>query len=364
MEKNVIEKSAPLRVIGLMSGTSMDGIDAAFLETDGQDVVRAGAAVSIPFEKDFRRRLGAFVGSAPERDTPEAAAMEREMTDLHAAAVRSLTEQVGAVDLIGFHGQTVWHRPAQRQTWQMGDGARLAQTLNVPVAFDFRSDDVRAGGQGAPLLPVYHAALVGAGARAAVLNLGGVGNLTWVDRASGNLIGFDTGPGNGLIDDWVLAKRGVSMDKDGAIAAAGRVNDAALAKLLDHPYFTAPVPKSLDRFAFSTAPVAALSVEDGAATLVAFTAATAALALRVCPALPEKLLVTGGGRHNPTLMRELKARSGIDVAPVESVGWQGDALEAQGFAYMAVRCLKKLPITFPGTTGVSAPMTGGRVVAP
>lgn len=355
-----------LKVIGLMSGTSMDGIDAAYLETDGADDVRAGQSLSIPFAEPFRKRLVEFVARVPERGTPEAVAIEQEMTDLHAAAVRQLANEAGLslrdLDLIGFHGQTVWHRPAQRDTWQMGDGARLAKALGVPVAFDFRGDDVRAGGQGAPLLPVYHAALAG-DLPTAVLNIGGVANVTWIDRKTGALIGFDTGPGNGLIDDWVKARLGLPMDRDGAIAAGGRVDEGILAQLMAHLYFSAPAPKSLDRFAFSTAPLAHLSTEDGAATLAAFTAESVARGLKLCGAA-RRLLVTGGGRRNPVIMQELKRRTGIDVAPVEAVGWHGDVLEAEGFAYMAVRCLKKLPISFPGTTGVRQPLTGGRIAQP
>ncbi|TAL00879.1 MAG: anhydro-N-acetylmuramic acid kinase [Rhodospirillaceae bacterium] len=367
------ESERPLKVIGLMSGTSMDGIDAAYLETDGGQMVRPGPAVSIPFAPQFRARLTAFVASAPERAGGAAEALEAELTDLHAVAVRQLMENLdgdmGDLDLVGFHGQTVWHRPAEGETWQMGDGERLAKALGLPVAFDFRSDDVRAGGQGAPLLPAYHAALAaGTGDGLAVLNIGGVANVTWVGAAPGaespELLGFDTGPGNGLIDDWVARRLGLSMDRDGAIAAAGRVDEGVLAQLMSHVYFAARPPKSLDRYAFDVSPVTHLSTEDGAATLTAFTAAAVAEGLAHCPRRAGRLLVTGGGRHNPTLMAELRRRTGADVVAVEEVGWQGDALEAQGFAYLAVRCLRGLPITFPGTTGVASPLKGGRIVAP
>jgi anhydro-N-acetylmuramic acid kinase len=245
----------------------------------------------------------------------------------------------------------------------MGDGEGLARALGVPVVFDFRSDDVRAGGQGAPLLPVYHAALAGEG-RTAVLNLGGVGNVTWIDRAAERFIGFDIGPGNGLIDDWVKARLGLPMDRDGAVAAKGKADATLLAQLMAHPYFAAPAPKSLDRFDFSAAPLAHLSTEDGAATLTAFTAESVACGLALCPSQPDRLLVTGGGRHNPTLMAEIARRAGVPTVPVETVGWQGDVLEAQGFGYMAVRRLRDLPITFPGTTGVRQPLCGGRVANP
>lgn len=364
------DPARPLKAIGLMSGTSMDGIDAAYLETDGGRVVRPGPAVSIPFDPAFRKRLAAFVASAPPRNTGEAQAIEQELTDLHALAVQQLKKSLnGEVDLVGFHGQTVWHRPSQGDTWQMGDGGRLAKSLGVPVVFDFRSDDVHAGGQGAPLLPAYHAALAGSDTEGlAILNVGGVANVTCIGVASANdipdLLGFDTGPGNGLIDDWVGKRLGLSMDKDGAVAAKGKVDEVVLAKLMDHPYFATKPPKSLDRFAFDISPVTPLSTEDGAATLTAFTAESVARSLKFCPTCPARLLVTGGGRHNPTLMKELEKRTGVKVASVDTMGWQGDAIEAQGFAYLAVRSLRGLPITFPGTTGVSSPLKGGRVATP
>ncbi len=350
----------------------MDGIDAAYLETDGTHTVRPGPAISVTFEPGFRARLVAFVGRVPERTDADVAALEQELTDLHATVVKRLMVEmkgnVRELDLVGFHGQTVWHRPAQRDTWQMGDGARLAKALGVPVAFDFRSDDVRAGGQGAPLLPAYHAALSAAeSGHQAVLNIGGVANVTCVGTPSADapdLLGFDTGPGNGLIDDWVGARLGLAMDKDGAVAAAGQVDEKALARLMDHPYFAARPPKSLDRFAFTLDPVKHLSTEDGAATLTHFTAASVAAGLCHCPHAPQRLLVTGGGRRNPTLMQALRHHTGVTVEAVETVGWQGDALEAQGFAYLAVRCLRGLPITFPGTTGVATPLHGGRIATP
>ncbi len=364
----------PLRVIGLMSGTSMDGIDAAYMETDGEDIVRCEAAVTVPYDGAFRQRLAAFIKAAPDRGAAShEGAIETELTDLHAAAVFHLLKAMGvtpsAVDLIGFHGQTIWHRPARRATWQMGDGGRLADILGVPVAFDFRTADVAAGGQGAPLVPVYHAALARAqGLPTAILNIGGVANITWVGTA-GELLAFDTGPGNGLINDWVESHNGQAMDKDGEMAAKGKADQALVARLLEHPFFSKHPPKSLDRFEFSTANFvgthfAHFSPEDGAATLTAFTAAAVARALKHCPIKPQRLLVAGGGRHNPSLMREIERAVGIPVAPVDGLGWDGDALEAQAFAYLAVRCLRGLPLTFPTTTGTPMPLTGGRLVQP
>lgn len=246
----------------------------------------------------------------------------------------------------------------------MGDGAGLSRALGVPVCFDFRSADVAAGGQGAPLAPVFHAALAADVPRpAAILNLGGVGNLTWIGDDDA-ILGFDTGPGNGLLDDWILRHTGHPMDRDGKISAAGAVAGDVLAEMMGHDYFSHPPPKSLDRFAFGLDAVTGLSVEDGAATLAAFTAASVDHGLRLCPAMPQRILVTGGGRLNPTIMRLLADGIGIPVDPIENIGCDGDHLEAQAFAFMAVRSMLGLPISFPSTTGVEAPMTGGRIVEP
>ena len=266
--------------------------------------------------------------------------------------------------MIGYHGQTVAHRPDRGWTWQIGDGAVLARATGIAVVSDLRSADVAAGGQGAPLLPIYHAALTAGLERpVAVLNLGGVGNVTFVG-ADGALVAFDTGPANGLIDSWVEAETGARYDADGALAASGHVDEAVLTAMLDHPYFAAPSPKSLDRNDFTIQPARGLSAADGAATLTAFTAATVAEALDQLPARPKRLIVAGGGRHNPTLLRMIGERTGIAPEASDTLGWDGDAMEAEGFAYMAVRTLKGLPISFPGTTGVPHPLLGGRVDRP
>lgn len=364
----------PLRAIGLMSGTSMDGVDAAYVETDGQRAIVRGEARTTPFDKDFRARLEAYILSGPAREgSAEERGLETELTDLHVKAVRALVERMGKsladIDIVGFHGQTIWHKPQQHLTWQMGDGARLARALNVPVAYDFRCDDVNAGGQGAPLLPIFHAALAPeSNAPVVILNIGGVGNITYIPGGAETdfegLLGFDTGPGNGMIDDWMAKHFDKPMDPGGMTAARGRVHEDVVAKMLAVPFFDRKPPKSLDRFDFSAAPVEGLSPEDGAATLTAFTAASVVRGLDHCPARPSRIYVAGGGRHNDTLMQMLAQRSGAIVAPVDSLGWQGDALEAQAFAYFAVRCLRGLPLTFPGTTGVNAPLTGGKLVKP
>lgn len=356
-----------LRTIGLMSGTSMDGIDVALLETDGTVVGRRGAFATYPYADAVRRRLGAVIGRVPD-GSDALVAIVRDITDAHAEAVFDFTERAGidlaTVDVVGFHGQTVFHDPANGVTCQLGDGARLAGRLGVPVVYDFRSADVAAGGQGAPLAPLYHAALAqNIEPPLCVLNLGGVGNLTWISP-DGGILAFDTGPANALVDDWVAAKTGAKMDEGGAIAHAGQVNAVALEALLGNPYFDAPYPKSLDRDQFDPAPVQDLSLEDGAATLVAFTACAVARAQAKLPAPPARWLVTGGGRHNPAMMAALRRELDRPVEPVEAVGWNGDALEAQAFAYLAVRTVYGLPLSLPSTTGVAQPTLGGVVCRP
>ena len=347
------------RVIGLMSGTSLDGIDAAFIETDGESRVTAGPALTTPYDDALRARLRAVLGGRGP-----VAAVERELTLAHADALAALIARhaLAGVELIGFHGHTILHRPEARRTWQIGDGALLASRTGIDVVCDFRSADVAAGGEGAPLVPLYHRALASALDKPlAVLNLGGVGNVTWIGRGADEILAFDTGPGNALIDDWALAHTGRPLDLGGALARAGRVDAAHLARFLAHPFFDRTPPKSLDRDDFKGFAPSGMSVADGAATLTAMTAAAAARAAEHFPAPAVRWLVAGGGRRNPALMAELALRLGAPVEAVESAGWDGDALEAQAFAYLAVRSLGGLPLSLPGTTGVPAPMRGGRL---
>lgn len=353
----------PLTALGLMSGTSLDGIDAALIRTDGEAVVDTGPAITVPYEASLRNRLRGILGGRGP-----VAAVARELTVAHARAVEAFLEEAklppSRVDVIGFHGHTILHRPRAGRTWQIGDGDLLARLTGIDVIDDFRSSDVAGGGEGAPLAPLYHAALSrGFEGPLAVLNIGGVANVTWIG-ARGELVAFDTGPGNALIDDWVGAQAGRAYDEDGALARAGHVDRDVLAVLLDDPYFDRPPPKSLDRDDFDLAPLAGLSSAAGAATLTVFTAAAVALAERHFPAPVRRWLVTGGGRRNPALMAALDEALGEQVAPAEAVGWDGGALEAQAFAYLAVRALKRLPLTLPATTGVSRPMPGGRLHKP
>jgi len=358
----------PIRAIGLMSGTSMDGIDVAVLDSDGEAITGFGPAATYPYDRQTQARITAILGRE-DRQAQEVREVERLLTEAHAAAVEQFLARHGeacaGVELVGFHGQTIFHAPDRQVTVQIGDGGLLARRLGLPVVFDFRSADVAAGGQGAPLAPAYHAAFAGLAGQAplAILNLGGVGNVTLVG-SDGSLFAFDTGPANAMVDDWVRARSALAYDEDGRLAAAGRVDEAALAALLAHPYFAQGLPKSLDRNAFSAGPVQGLGLEDGAATLTAFTAATVVLAVPLLPQAPRRWLVCGGGRRNPTLMRMLAERLDRPVEPVEGIGVDGDAVEAQAFAYLAIRVLRGLPLSFPGTTGVPRPMTGGRLVYP
>jgi anhydro-N-acetylmuramic acid kinase len=359
------EQSYPCLAVGLMSGTSMDGVDAALLWTDGESIAEPRGFAFRPYPAAFRSAL-AYALLAPSDRAPR---LEAELTEHHADAVRSLLTATGTraedVALVGFHGHTVLHRPAERRTWQLGDGSMLASELELPVIADFRSADVAAGGEGAPLAPIYHRALAsGAPLPCAFLNLGGVANVTWIAEREEELVAFDTGPANMLLDEWALRHLGRPVDEGGALAASGSVRADALAKMLAADYFRRKPPKSLDRLDFDLSGVEWLSAADGAATLVAFTTESVALALDHMPAAPKAWYVGGGGRHNPVIMRILRERLVVPVEPVEALARNGDALEAEAFAYLAVRSLRGLSLSFPGTTGVPQPQTGGRLNIP
>ena len=346
--------------IGLMSGTSIDGVDAALIETDGIKIFEFGPFISVPFDRAFRKRLQPIMDRDPKSKN---LLVERDLTFYHVDAVRTLLGQnriePSEIDVIGFHGQTVFHDPGNKITRQIGNAPLLASKTGINVISNFRSADVAAGGEGAPLAPIFHIAITKRLKRPiAVLNLGGVANITWVSE-DGRAIAFDTGPANAMIDDWVRAHSTLPFDQEGQLAGQGIVNEIALSALLNHPYFDRPSPKSLDRNTFSSMPIEGLSLEDGAATLVAFTAKSISRAQHLLPARPLRWLVTGGGRHNPSLMGALRRHLHARVDPVEVVGWDGDALEAQAFAYLAVRSLCRLPLSYPGTTGVQYPVTGG-----
>jgi anhydro-N-acetylmuramic acid kinase len=349
-----------LTAIGLMSGTSLDGIDAAIIHTDGFTVKNIDITHSYQYTSEFRARMrGLLNGQGDEK------AIENELTLLHADAVKALLNQSNLspkdIDVIGFHGQTIKHAPELGITKQIGDGKLLAKLTGIKVVNDFRTNDVKNGGQGAPLVPLYHAALAAKEQLPiAIVNIGGVGNVTWVGESQ-NIVAFDTGTGNALIDDWVLKHNKVHYDKGGKIAAKGKIDTAILNKLLDHPYFTQKPPKSLDRNTFINTHIDSISPEDGAATLSAFTIQSIARAAEHFPKPANKWYITGGGRHNDFIMQGLASAINAPVLKIEDLGYNGDMLEAEAFAFLAVRSLYNLPLTLPSTTGVKVPLTGGVV---
>lgn len=362
----------PVVAIGLMSGTSLDGIDVALLRTDGESVVERGKARTFPYDESqrevLRQALTAAVAITDRNDRRGILGeAEAALTHWHGEAVRSFCRaadiSLAEVNLVGFHGQTVIHRPERGLTVQLGDGQALADFLRVPVVYDLRAADVAEGGQGAPLVPVYHRALAENFTKpVAFVNIGGVANVTWVGR-NGELVAFDTGPGNALIDDWMKQHTGVARDEGGKAARRGYVDEPTLAQFLGDSYFEKPGPKSLDRNSFAGIALDGLPVEDGAATLVAVTARSIAASVKHMPEAPESWIVCGGGRHNAAIMDALNAWL-PNVMPAEACGLNGDSMEAEAWAYLAVRSLRELPLTFPGTTGVPEAITGGLIAPP
>lgn len=348
----------PVWALGLMSGTSLDGVDAALIKTDGEKVVEFGEALTLPMPRDLIGALQELMMG----DQADWLMIERRLTLLHAEAVKKLLDKAklaaADVGIIGFHGQTIIHRPREGVTWQMGNPALLAEETGIPVVGDFRRADVAAGGEGAPLVPLYHAALAETLEKPiAVLNIGGVANVTWIG-ADGRLIAFDTGPGNAMLNDWMKKRTGMLYDRDGKIAETGKLANALIEEYLQHPYFEQLPPKSLDRGEFSLETIKHLSTEDGAATLTQFTAEAVFKAQEHFPDRPKRWLITGGGRHNPTMMAAI--RSLLEhITTVENVGWRGDFLEAEAFAFLAVRSLRKMPLSLPSTTGANRAVTGG-----
>lgn len=355
-----------LTAIGLMSGTSIDGIDAALIRTDGKTIQEFGPSLNLVYDNAFRERLRSVLRSQANDDRlPD---IERDLTNQHARAVEQLIAKNGivpdTVDLIGFHGQTLDHRPDEGVTLQIGDGALLASETGIPVVNDFRSNDVASGGEGAPFASLYHQALAGKLEKpVVVLNLGGVANVTWIGTGE-DILAFDTGPASALIDDWMAETLGQTMDAGGELAKAGTVDEAILSQMLGHSYFAKKPPKSLDRGGFNRDRIKPLNPADGTATLSAFTVKSVAAARTHFAQPAKQWLVTGGGRKNSTLMRLLAQELGVSVEPVEHVGWDGDNLEAQAFAFLGVRSLLELPLSVPTTTGVAKPTTGGCLHVP
>jgi anhydro-N-acetylmuramic acid kinase len=352
--------------IGVISGTSMDGIDVSIVETDGDAAVKTGPGQTYPYPSELRKRLLDFLADPARARTDSLEELELSVTDAHLAAIRQFMSEFGidarSVQLIGLHGQTVYHRPEIRFTRQLGMGQRIARQLGIDTVDKFRHADVASGGEGAPFAPLYHRALAGGLEQPVmVLNLGGVGNVTYIDGDT--VIALDTGPANALIDDFVLRRRGVPYDADGALAASGAPDPDLVAAFMANPYFDRPAPKSLDRQDFHARAKGVETLPDaaGAATLAEFTVQSVAASLRHVPGKPIRWLVTGGGRRNGHLMRRLRSVLGVPADAVEAVGWDGDFLEAQAFGYLAVRSARGLPLSLPTTTGVPGPMPGGEL---
>ena len=369
---------APIWAMGMMSGTAMDGVDAAFLLTDGETIAAFGPSAFQPYALREAKSLLLGLQAVGGADTATLRAPARWPLALRAAAATATETDARAAEalaarrapaLIGFHGQTLAHRPAEGFTLQVGSPARLAARLGAPVAGDFRSADMAAGGEGAPLVPVYHRALaerLGETGPVCFLNIGGVANLTYVDLSGDVLIACDTGPGNALINDWMAAATGAAHDEGGAAALTGRADADLVAEWLSDPFFAAPPPKSLDRDRFKSAldRLDGAAVADGAATLTAYTVEAVGRAAAFLPKQPERWLVCGGGRKNGAILEGLARRLNGGVAPIEAAGLDGDMLEAQAFAFLAVRAARGLPTTFPETTGCRAPVSGGTLHAP
>jgi anhydro-N-acetylmuramic acid kinase len=363
--------------VGLMTGTVLDGnIDVALVRTDGETIAEFGPYALIPYPDEINQMLVEALEVAKEwnfeGDDPQIfAKAEQALTDAQSDAVMQLIADAGMrmdqIGAVGFHGQSVLHRAPQPnkkgQTRQLGDGERMHHRLKVPVVYDFRSEDMALGGQGAPLSAIYHASLMrtaGLDQQTAILNLGGVGNISWLSD-EGRLIAFDTGPANAPTNDFMKARGLGDIDRDGKLALSGKADERRLAQLLEHPYFVQQYPKSLDRFDFGAEMADGLDDAVGAATLAAFTASAVDKALALLPSRPNQIVVCGGGRRNPAMMRALSERTGCSILPAEHFGWRGDAVEAECFALLAVRRLRNLPISFPDTTGVPHPFCGGRV---
>ena len=355
-------KTGLVKAVGLMSGTSLDGVDAAELVTDGLRIEAFGESTYRSYSDEERSVLRGVLGRWPGDGLEDALEVVQRA---HLEALQGFSPE-----LIGFHGQTLAHEPRGRGTHQLGDGDALAQDVGAPVVWDFRSNDVQMGGEGAPLAPFFHFACakwIKASDPVAFLNLGGVGNITWVDPSKskpeddGALLAFDTGPANAPINDLMQQRLGQSYDKDGTLAREGTVETGALELFLAETYFARMPPKSLDRDDFSVMLdlVRELSDADAAATMTAMSAAAVMQGMQHCPSLLKRMLVCGGGRHNPVMMHMLREALDCSVEPVETVGLDGDMLEAQAFAYLAVRVARGLPTSGPTTTGVGAFVGGG-----
>lgn len=354
--------------IGTMSGTSADGIDVAVIKTDGRDFVEPQEFYFMPYTEEMQKQIRNAYNTDPkdEHACKNVKILEDAITRAHFFAISNMINDHAVkredIDVIGFHGQTIAHDPDNGMTWQIGQGDQLADYCEIDVVSDFRTADVEAGGQGAPLVPIYHAALAASVKKpCAIINIGGIANMTFIPKTGvEDMLAFDTGPGNALIDDWMRKRSIGSYDTNGETAAMGKVNEGIVSQYMAHPYFDLTGAKSLDRNAFSLDPVSMMGLEDGAATLTAFTVESIVKAISQCPDKPKSVIVTGGGRYNQTIMNGLRDKLSCDVKSSEHYGFNGDAMEAEAFAYLAVRHMMGLPYSFKGTTGVSVPVCGGK----
>ena len=379
-------KLVPKVAIGLMSGTSCDGVDAALIETDGETVFSRGTFCFVPYELAEQKKIKNMMkevahASGKAEKLALAALVEEVVRDRHAQAIEKILKETSRtakeIDVVGFHGQTLFHDPDQGFTLQVGDGEALAKQVGIPVVYDFRSKDMSYGGQGAPLVPIYHFALVRAlvlqnklSLPVAVVNIGGVGNVTYIgsedsggDVSPFDMLAFDTGPGNALINDWVEAHTGELMDKGGRYAACGAPDERYVVAFLKTPYLHLAPPKSLDRDHFETLKFGEMSLEDGAATLTDMTVKSIAVSRKFMKDLPKSWIVVGGGAKNDTLMKLLEDELGQPLVLAKDIGWQADQIEAEAFGLLAVRHLVKLPFSFPSTTGVRKALCGGRLAS-
>lgn len=356
-----------------MSGTSLDGIDLAYLETDGHQILKIGPSLYRPYYQDFREKLSAILGQKVATD--QIKAIEQELTDHHIEVIKDFMKDFDLsaddIDLIGFHGQTIYHNPLEKKTWQIGDAQKMANHLGIDVVGDFRIQDVEAGGQGAPLVPIFHLALASqlqCQVPVCMVNVGGVANLTYMptDHPE-DIIAFDTGPGNALLDDWCLRYFQKAYDENGSISKKGKCNQAIIDDILSDAFFQSPAPKSLDRLHFHhyLERLKELSADDGAATLLGLTVQSLLLAFKSVPQMPKQIILMGGGRKNANLVDQLKAAlPEALIQSIDDLGLNGDFIEAEAFAYLAGRHMASLPYSFPKTTGVPQSMTGGKCYKP
>ncbi len=366
------EKNKIITAVGMISGTSLDGIDASIIKSDGETVERTGKVFHRPYKREEQELLKEALAEArkegrPTTDNRLINKAEALVSKLHSAVVNNLLAESRLahedIDIVGFHGQTILHGPDEGWTWQIGDGAKLARSLGIPVVNDLRSNDMAHGGEGAPLACIYHHVVASQNDvdyPIAMLNMGGVGNITWIGGPDPEkMLAFDTGPANALLDDLVRRHTDLPYDRGGEISAKGMVDREMVSRWMQNPYFKQPIPKSLDRDEFNVDAVNALPLEDGAATLCAFSVECVRVAEEMCPAPVKHWYVCGGGAHNPVIMSMLSDALDGSVEPVDVLGFEGDYIEAEAFALMAIRKLYDLPNSFPGTTGVSRPVTGG-----